>query len=54
MSDRGHLGMVTRSNVLSVYRRRVEDALAEAPTIRLRVPRPGRRSADRRSSGSAA
>ncbi|HVA49876.1 MAG TPA: chloride channel protein [Pirellulales bacterium] len=32
------LGMITRSDVLSVYRRRVEEARAEAPTIRLRVP----------------
>jgi predicted transcriptional regulator len=33
------LGMITRSDILSVYRRRVADALAEAPTIRLRAPR---------------
>jgi chloride channel protein, CIC family len=33
------LGMVTRSDILSVYRRRVEEARSEAPTIRLRVPR---------------
>ena len=33
------LGMVTRSDILSGYRRRVEEARAEAPTIHLRVPR---------------
>ncbi|HEX7447570.1 MAG TPA: chloride channel protein [Pirellulales bacterium] len=48
------VGMVTRSNILSVYRLRVEEALAEAPTIRLRVPRLGRRPAPRRSSDTAA
>lgn len=37
------LGMVTRSDILSVYRRRIDEALAEAPTIRVRVPRIGRR-----------
>ena len=30
------LGMVTRSDILSVYRRRMEEARAESPTIRLR------------------
>ena len=30
------LGMVTRSDILSVYRRRMEEAQAESPTIRLR------------------
>lgn len=48
------VGMVTRSNILSVYRRRVEEALAEAPTIRLRVPRLGRRPVSRRPTDSAA
>ncbi|HJT36340.1 MAG TPA: chloride channel protein [Pirellulales bacterium] len=48
------VGMVTRSNILSVYRLRVEEALAEAPTIRLRVPRLGRRPASRRPTDSAA
>ncbi|HET6881215.1 MAG TPA: chloride channel protein [Pirellulales bacterium] len=33
------LGMITRSDILSVYRRRVEEAKAEAPTIHLRMPR---------------
>lgn len=33
------LGMITRSDILSVYRRRMTEALAEAPTIRLRVPK---------------
>ncbi|MGH7136723.1 MAG: chloride channel protein, partial [Pirellulales bacterium] len=32
------LGMITRSNILSVYRRRAVEARAEAPTIHLRVP----------------
>ncbi|MGH7192207.1 MAG: chloride channel protein, partial [Candidatus Saccharimonadales bacterium] len=48
------VGMVTRSNILSVYRLRVEEALAEAPTIRLRVPRLGRRPISRRPTDSAA
>ena len=41
------LGMITRSDVLSVYRRRVEEARSEAPTIHLRMPnlrRRGRRT----------
>jgi predicted transcriptional regulator len=33
------LGMLTRSDILSVYRRRVEEAQAEAPTIRLPMPK---------------
>ncbi len=48
------VGMVTRSNILSVYRLRVEEAMAEAPTIRLRVPRLGRRPVNRRPTDSAA
>ena len=32
------LGMITRSNILSVYRRRAVEARTEAPTIHLRVP----------------
>jgi CBS domain-containing protein len=33
------LGMVTRSDILSVYRRRMDEARAESPTIRLRALR---------------
>ena len=33
------IGMVTRSNILSVYRQRVQEAVSEAPTLRLRMPR---------------
>ncbi|HEX7378755.1 MAG TPA: chloride channel protein, partial [Pirellulales bacterium] len=33
------LGMLTRSDILSVYRRRLDEARTEAPTIRLRIPR---------------
>ncbi len=33
------LGMLTRSDILSVYRRRLDEARTEAPTIRLRMPR---------------
>jgi chloride channel protein, CIC family len=37
------LGMVTRSDILSVYRRGVEESRSEAPTIRLSMPRRRRR-----------
>jgi CBS domain-containing protein len=37
------IGMVTRSDILSVYRRRMEEARTEAPNLRLRVPKLNRR-----------
>jgi CBS-domain-containing membrane protein len=33
------IGIVTRSDILSVYRRSVEEAQTEAPNIKLRVPK---------------
>jgi CBS domain-containing protein len=37
------LGMITRSDILSVYRRRMDEARTELPAIRLRAPRFPRR-----------
>ncbi|HWB13700.1 MAG TPA: chloride channel protein [Pirellulales bacterium] len=43
------VGMVTRSDILSVYRQRVEETRSEAPTLRLRMPRLRRPNASTRS-----